>query len=142
MTEPLRYEVPGETFVDRTRRARALNDELTSGKTIDVAEWSGRMRALLREVEPLPLVIGVRYRAVIFGGALTMEHRHFEDETGAIHGLDVPSPAGLSMVEVEGVYRGRHPAGPWQGLIALDLTGGKVTAISDIDVLRCEEVRP
>lgn len=140
--EPLRYEVDGEEFLDRMRRTRALNDELQrAGHTIDVQTWAARMKAILREVDQIPLVIGVRYRMVTFGGSLEVRHRHYRGDDGEVHGLDVPSIADAGMVEVEGVYLGRHPDGPWRGLIALDLGGGQTTAIADTDVLRCEEIR-
>lgn len=141
MTDPLVYEVEGTVFLDRMRRSRAMQDELTAkGVSIDVADWARRMKAILREVDPIPLVIGVRYRMRAFGGPLAFEHRHYQDEAGAIHGLDLPSMADAGIIEIEGVYLGRHGPGPFQGLIGLDV-GGAATAIADTDVLRCEEIR-
>lgn len=137
------YEVDGAVYLDRVRRAKTLNDELLGGGSVDVVEWSGRMRAVLAEVERIPLVIGVRYRLKVFGGPLVLKHKHVvdADDGSFVKGVDVPDMATMEFVEIEGVYLGRHPDGPWRGLIALDI-GGRTTALGDVDVQRVTEIRP
>lgn len=140
------YQVDGPTYLERQGRARAIVAELNPGHSIDVAEWTARMVAVLAEVDPLPLVVGSRYRIRALGGSPGHRHLHAHDGEGRSFAVDVPVIAEPEYLEVDGRYRGRTGASEMApgvvnpGMLLLEMDDGNLASIADVDVLRCEEV--
>ncbi len=142
MTDSLVYEVDGPTYLDRQNRTKAHIALLsTPGTKVDVEEWGRALAALQGEVDPLPLVVGVRYRIRMLGGEPAAVHRHYRDDAGAVHGIDFPYVAVPEYVELEGIFLERR-AGPLEtGMILFDVAGRGLAMLADMDVLRLEEIR-
>lgn len=140
MTEPLVVEVDGAEYLDRQNRIRDWLAKLKDPAGFDVEEWGRGMAKLQREVEPLPLVLGVRYRVRFLGGPPTTEHLHFEDQDGRDHPVDLPVIANAEYVEIEGVFRGRRASPFGTSSVFFDVAG-QLAMLSDADVLRLEEIR-
>lgn len=139
MTFP--YAADPEAWLDRQKRMRRATT-FESGHTLNADVMAG----ILLEVGPIPFVYGRRYRVVTSGGEPKVKHVHGRDEAGVIHGLDVVD-IDWSIQTIEGTYRGRFTAGPWgptrkgtPGLHQFLLESGNFAAVSDMDVLRAEEI--
>lgn len=133
------HEVPAAEFLDRQARMRTALAELAPGNRVDTVALTERIRALLREVAPLRLIPGMRYRFRTLGGRPEVKHLHGVSETGAAVDLDVLQVPGPEWLEREGVYRGRAHDGPFRGLLLFEVAC-EIAALADIDVLRLEEV--
>lgn len=133
------YEADRTEFLDRAARTQALLAEMAGSEPIDVARWAERMKAILLEVRLPALELGARYRVRMIGGKARLEHRHYEDEAGQIHGLDMPA-ADVAYIEVDGDYLGVKPDGPFAGQHVLEMEPGKAATFTDSDVLRLERV--
>lgn len=140
MPEPLRYEVDGATYLERQNRAAAQLAILEGREPFDPTEWANGFAAICREVDELPLVIGVRYRIRLLGGIPTNAHHRYQDGAGAVHAVDFPVVREPEYLEFEGTYTGRVRTNFGTSSILLDVDD-KTAVIADIDVLRLEEIR-
>lgn len=136
----LLYEANELEFLERAGRTQALLAQLNDPNGFDVAAWRDAMAAVLSEVRLPYLEPAARYRVRILGGALEIDHRHYADEEGKVHGLDMPTTK-AEYLEFTGVYLGRAPAGPWRGQYLLELTDGSLATFTATDVLRIETIR-
>ena len=140
--EPFRYRVDGAEYLERQNRVKAILAELEQPGGINVADWTARFGAVTSEVPEIPLVVGVRYRLKMLGGRNVPVHRHFADEEGTIHGLDLPSVPDPEYLELEGVFLGRRPApAPGQTRPILLEIADRLAMLTDSDVLELEEIR-
>jgi hypothetical protein len=134
------YEANTAEFLNRAGRTQALLAELNGRDPINVPEWQAKMRAILAEVSLPYLDLGGRYHVQLLAGPLSFDHRHYADEAGTVHGLDVPT-ADVDYLGVDGTYLGRAPAGPWRGQYMLQLADGSLAMFTATDVLRIMTVR-
>lgn len=134
------FESDPGPYLDRVRRARAMQERLQSGESVDIQDFGRRWKALLAEAPVVELVPSARYRIRVFAGKLELKHMHGIDEAGAVHGFDVPKIENMEFTEIEGVYGGRIGPGPFDGLLGIVLDSGKLAALADMDVLRVERL--
>jgi hypothetical protein len=141
VTAPLVYEADPEAFLDRQNRLRAHIGLFAESSSLEVVEWTAGLVAIQREVDPLPLVVGVRYRIRLLFVDQSVKHRHAVLEDGAVVGLDVPVLLGGSYQEWEGVFLGRRPMPSGAADLLIFDVAGRAIGLGDVDILRLEEIR-
>lgn len=136
---PFLFEADGPVYLERQNRLSAKMKELEAPDGLDVMAWAKGVAAIQREVDELPLVIGVRYRVKLLGGKMGVSHRHFVDEHDHEIAVDIPVVLDPEYVEFEGRFARRDRTAFGTSAILFDVGGGQHAMIGDCDVLRIEE---
>jgi hypothetical protein len=102
------------------------------------------MQAVIDEVEPIPFVVGRRYRLRVLGGAPdAVRVAHVRDEAGVEYHLEHPQATKPEFLEFEALFAERVYGIPGRrspGSALLTLADGRSALLADIDVLECEEL--
>jgi len=141
MSDPFVYEADGPAYVDRQNRLRAHIGIFAEASSIEVGEWARELVAIQKEVDPLPLVVGVRYRWRALVAIQGMKHRHGVTEDGKVHPLDIPLIGDASYEEWQGTFLGRKPMPMGAADLLIFDVAGQAIGLGDVDVLRIEEIR-
>lgn len=130
------FQVTDEAaYLDRQERMRRA----THGDVLDPEVMS----AILREVEPLPWVIGRWYRVRLLAGKPHNRHVHGLGEAGVEHAVDIPQLAAVDWAEAELRPLGRMPAHAGQRHVSamfFGLRDGRTALFHEIDVFSASEV--
>lgn len=132
MPEPIYQADPAE-YLDRQRRM------LRARGKVDGRMDPAAIAAILREVPPIAMRVGRRYRFRVLGGAPVAAELHgVEVGTGReirAPSVEVPEP---EWIEAVGLYLGRG-VGPWAHSHVFRLDDANLAALADMDILRLED---